>query len=97
MATKLSTSPVTRALDAEIDGRPVTATLEVQDGKPVLRLRAKNQRTGWFINLQNLSDIASWHPRLKTRDMELKMMPRTELKELLDKTDWKALYGDELL
>jgi len=97
MPTSLETSPVTRLLKTEIDGKPVSVTLEVRDGLPVLRLRVKGQRTGWFMNLNNLCEIASWHPRLKDKDMELKMTPKQELKQGLEKTDWKSLYGNELL
>ena len=97
MPTKLETSPVTRLLGNEIDGKPVSITLEVRDGTPVLQLRVKGQRTGWFVNLNNLCEIASWHPRLRSKDMELKMTPKQETKDGLENTDWKSLYGNELL
>jgi len=97
MTTKLAASPVTRALDLEINGRPAAVTLEVTDGKPVLRLRAKGLRTGWYVNLEYLCEVAGWHPRLKSTDMELMVRPREEVKEGLEGFNWSAKYGKEII
>lgn len=97
MTTALSKSSVKRLLDKEIDGRPVTVSLDMMDNIPILHIRLKGYKTGWYANLNNLVEIASWHPRLKSADMELKMLPKAELKESLQNCDWKALYGKELI
>lgn len=97
MTTPLSRSPVTRSLDKKIDDREVIVTMEVVDGKHLLHFRLKGFKTGWFLSLDNLSEIASWHPRLKDRDMELMMVPKDKLKESLETFDWKSKYGKDLI
>lgn len=97
MATALSKSPVTRALDTEINGRQVLITIENVDDKPTLRLRLKGYKTGWFLDLNQLSEIASWHPRLKSKDMQLMTTTTKDLKESLESFNWKSKYNGDLI
>lgn len=97
MATALKKSPVTRELDFCIDERQVLVTLDMMDNKPILHLRLKGYKTGWYINLENLSQIASWHPRLKSSDMELMTTPKENLKKDIESFDWKTKYGKDLI
>lgn len=83
MATKLVSSPVTRELEYEIDGRKVVVSLEsvelasssVDD---FLILRLSGYRTGWEISLRELARYAALHPRNKKTNFRLRVKAEVE-------------------
>lgn len=97
MVTKLSASPVSRELDVEIAGRKVVVTLEVTDNVPMLRFRPKGYRTGWEISLEVLSKVASWHRRLKSKDMTIMATANEAFENYLKLYDWKSKFGGDLM
>ena len=54
MTTKLG-SPVLRDLGISIQGRPVIVGLETKNGKPVLSVRLKGFRSGWYADLEQVA------------------------------------------
>ena len=83
MTTKLVSSPVTRELEYEIEGRKVLVSLEsvelasssVDD---FLILRLSGLRTGWEISLRELARYAALHPRNKKTNFRLKVNAKVE-------------------
>lgn len=81
MTTKL-VSPVRRSLGFTLQGREVTAGLELKEGKPSLTLRQKGYRSGWYVDLEDVSLFAAVYCPRAAEDVKVRV---TKDKEKLDK------------
>lgn len=83
VTTPLANGDVHRELDYPVDGRQPIIGLEMRKDQPVLSLRLKGLRTGWYVDLHEFVEYATRFER-GSEDRKLGLRPRKEIDEWLE-------------